>query len=293
MYSQLKNKVEARNEGFTLIELLVVIAIIAILAALLLPALAAAKVRAQSIADMSNKKQLMLAWLMYAGDNKDTLVLNADQSVAVNGVQSWIPQACHMDWQTSPNNTNLTYLTTNQLGSYCAGQYKLYTSPGDHFLSPVQRALGFGAIANHRARSVAMDAAVGGPASGPDTGDKPPSSLSNFNPFFVATKSGALMHPSESWVFINEHPDSIDDGIFYIDPMHGDQNGTGQFTEVPSSYLGGGCGISFADGHAEVHKWTGSMANRPVTYGNPVLHNINVVNDPDLAWLAQHTPSGP
>ena len=63
----------------------------------------------------------------------------------------------------------------------------------------------------------------------------------------------------------------------------------GNLLEVPSSYLGGGCGISFADGHAEVHNWKGSMANRPVTYG--VLHNVNVSNDPDLAWLAQHTPS--
>jgi prepilin-type processing-associated H-X9-DG protein len=138
-----------------------------------------------------------------------------------------------------------------------------------------------------------MDAAVGGPsASFTGTGQKPPTSLSNFNPFnIVTTLTGfgpASLSPSDSWVFINEHPDSIDDGILYIDPAHGDQTGTGQFTEVPASYLANGCGISFADGHAEIHIWRGSVANRPVQYTS--LRNVTVSNDPDLAWLAQHTP---
>ena len=91
MCSQTKTKVKLGSDGFTLIELLVVIAIIAILAAMLLPALAAAKLRAQIISDMSNKRQLTLAWFMYAGDHNDTLVLNADGSATVNGVQSWVP----------------------------------------------------------------------------------------------------------------------------------------------------------------------------------------------------------
>ena len=141
MHPQHKNKDKAGNEGFTLIELLVVIAIIAILAAMLLPALAKAKLRAQVVSDMSNKRQLTLAWIMYAGDNNDTLVLNADQSAVWPpppqiGVQSWIPPQCLMNWSTSPFNTNVTLLTTNQLGSYCAGQYKIYTSPGDTFWLP-------------------------------------------------------------------------------------------------------------------------------------------------------------
>jgi prepilin-type N-terminal cleavage/methylation domain-containing protein/prepilin-type processing-associated H-X9-DG protein len=295
MHPQHKNKDRAGNEGFTLIELLVVIAIIAILAAMLLPALAKAKLRAQVIDDMSNKRQLTVAWFMYAGDNNDTLVLNADQSVAVNGAQSWVPPLCIMNWSASPYNTNLALLTTNQLGSYCAGQYKLYTSPGDTFLAPVQRVLGYGALFNHRSRSIAMDAAIGGdglnhPSDSGKSGYKPPSSLSSLNPFFFAPKLSALRSPSLSWVFINEHPDSIDDGILYVDPKAA--NGSGTLIELPSSYLGGGCGVSFADGHAEVHQWQTGAFNIPVEYiRQPPNPGITLTGNADLAWLAQRTPS--
>lgn len=298
MHPQLNNKVKSGSSGFTLIELLVVIAIIAILASMLLPVLAKAKLKALVITDMSNKKQLTLAWIMYTGDNYETLVPNADQSVTVNGTPSWIPQNCHMDWSLSPNNTNVTFMMTNQLGSYCAGQNKIYTSPGDNFLSLVQKAVGFGKIANHRARSVSMDAAVGGdglnhPSDNGKSGYKPPASLAGtLNPFFFATKMNQLRHPSESWVFINEDPDSIDDGILYVDPKSA--NGNGTLIEIPSSYLGGACGLSFADGHAEVHKWVTSAFNHTVSYkqypGNP---GITLTGNADLAWLAQRTPSGP
>jgi prepilin-type N-terminal cleavage/methylation domain-containing protein/prepilin-type processing-associated H-X9-DG protein len=286
MHLETKSKIKDAGSGFTLIELLVVIAIIAILAAMLLPALAKAKVRAQMTLDMSNKRQLNLAWFMFAGDNDDSLVLNADQSSTVNGVPSWIPAQCHMDWTANSANTNIVYMMTNQLASYCAGQYKIYTSPGDNFLSPFQRAV-FGGAATGRARSVAMDGAVGGPVDA----SKPPASLSSLNPFFIATRMSQLVDPgpSMSWVFLNEHPDSIDDGIFYDDPRAADGNGT--LIEIPSSYLGGGCGVSFADGHAEVHKWTTSAFVVPVRYIHyPPNPGITYTGNADLAWLAQHTP---
>jgi prepilin-type N-terminal cleavage/methylation domain-containing protein/prepilin-type processing-associated H-X9-DG protein len=296
MHARPKNKIKAGSLGFTLIELLVVIAIIAILASMLLPVLAKAKLKAQVILDMSNKKQLTLAWIMYTGDNYETLVPNADQSVAVNGNPSWIPQSCHMDWSASMNNMNITYLQTNLLGAYCAGQYKIYTSPGDTFLSPVQKVIGFGKIANHRARSVAMNAAVGGdglnhPADTGKPGYKAPSSLGALNPFFVAARMNQLIHPSQSWVFINEDPDSIDDGIFYIDPKAA--NGTQKLYEIPSTYLGGACGISFADGHAEVHHWVTTAFNHKVGYSQYPTSGLTLTQNADLTWLAQRTPTWP
>jgi prepilin-type N-terminal cleavage/methylation domain-containing protein len=303
MYPQKKNKVKHGRRGFTLIELLVVIAIIAILAALLLPALAKAKVRAQVITDMSNKKQLQLAWMMYAGDNHDNLVLNPDQSWSGGSTYPWVMS--QMDWSTNPNNTNLLYfgvgatpaiLKMIPLATYCASQPNIFTSPGDVYFTSAQRTTFKGWTGHGRCRSVAMNAAVGPGGTVAGSGLKPAASLAPYlpNPFFYATKMSQLNHPgpSRSWVFINEHPDSIDDGIIYV-PANA-TSGTGMLVEVPSSYLGGACGLSFADGHAEVHQWKTSVFTAPVTYARyPVNPGLSVTANPDLAWLAGGVPSAP
>jgi prepilin-type N-terminal cleavage/methylation domain-containing protein len=312
MYPQKKNRVKHGRGGFTLIELLVVIAIIAILAALLLPVLGKAELTAQATTDMSNKKQLTLAWIMYADDNNDNMVANPDQDYLFGNptIYPWTDMhPAVMDWTTSSYNTNLLLLVGVgappaqlqyfPLASYVASQYKIFTSPGDNYLSPVQRPL-FAPHGWHgRCRSVAMNAALGLGSTVSGAGLKPPPSLQGVLPnFFCATKMSQLARPgpSQTWVFINEHPDSIDDGVFYCPNAASSAatNGTGTLIEVPSSYLGGACGLSFADGHAEVHAWRTGVFTVPVTYTRyPVNPGLAIANNPDLAWLAQGVPCAP
>jgi prepilin-type N-terminal cleavage/methylation domain-containing protein/prepilin-type processing-associated H-X9-DG protein len=272
------------RRGFTLIELLVVIAIIAILASLLLPVLSKAKQTAQATNCMNNKKQLQLSWQMYADDFNDRLVINSDQSkdfITSGGVMhDWCEGI--LDWSSNPQNTNYAYLINplvSALGPYNVNSYAIYRCPADVYLSPTQRPLGW----QYRCRSIAMDGAVGdgGKYTFPNWGS---------TAMWWAVKSTDLLHPgpSRSWVFIDEHPDSIDDEVLYINPA--ETSGTGVFTELPASFHNNACGVSFADGHCEIHKWVQAETIHPVTY--TVINQINVTASPDLAWLSQRTPSG-
>jgi prepilin-type N-terminal cleavage/methylation domain-containing protein/prepilin-type processing-associated H-X9-DG protein len=274
------------KSAFTLIELLVVIAIIAILAAMLLPALSKAKQKAQAINCLNNKKQLGLAWTMYAGDNNDVLVVNSDLGAAYKGTPSWVGGG-FFTWGIEAQNTNTLYLTDDRvssLGAYTARQPEIYRCPADVYVSTVQRNRGW----THRVRSVAMNAAIGQGrkwAADPYNGFQ-------WGGFFWAEKSSELINPgpSQSWLFIDEHPDSIDDGILYTDPAS--VNGTGKITELPGSLHGRASGVTFADGHSEVQKWKEAETTPPVAYIQ-YRHNITVNNSRDLAWLAQRTPIGP
>lgn len=271
---------KAPRRAFTLIELLVVIAIIGILAAMLLPALSQAKEKAQAASCMNNHKQLALGWTMYASDNNDRLAVNSDKGAFYKGKPSWVTG--FMDWSTGQQNTNIQYLindTYSLLGDYVGRNYRIFACPAARYVSGPQRALGW----SSRARSVAMSGSVG---DGTKYQGFPFSST-----FWWARKFSDFTAPgpTESWVFTDENPDSIDDGILYTNPYF--QDGTGQFTELPGSQHGGACGMSFADGHSIIHKWRDATTLHKVSY--ITYQQVSVSKSQDLSFLAEHTARAP
>jgi len=230
--------------AFTLIELLVAIAIMAILAALLLPALAKAKGRAQGLHCLNNSRQLMLAWRMYADDHEDHLSYNVGGSGTARGVGSRNPLNWAdgiLDWELTPDNTNVLLFTKTGLGPYISGNAALYRCPADRTLSSLQREAGW----THRVRSYSMNAMMGDAGAASSTG------ANQNNPYYLQFfRSAQIPNPAKFFVLVDEHPDSINDGYFL---NRGDKQA---WIDLPASFHNNGATFTFADGHAELHQWT-------------------------------------
>ena len=249
--------------AFTLIELLVVIAIIAILASLLLPALSRAKIRAYATMCMNNGRQLSYAWFQYAHENSDRIVGNYGQAetyaeiAAVNAshnypYRTWV--ANNMYWTTESQITNESYVKLASLGTYVGGNLGIFRCPADRYVSAVQRAIGWSA----RPRSYSMNAYFG-PYNPSWTTEK-----NNFFPLYRQfLKLSSVVSPAERFTFLDEHPDSINDGYFL---NNADPAGLTAWGDLPASYHNGACGFCFADGHSEIHKWRSSATILPVRF---------------------------
>jgi len=291
-WSGLESRDKSKRQAFTLIELLVVIAIIAILAAMLLPALSRAKAKAQGVYCMNNGKQLMLGIQMYAEDFNSLFPPNPDDANSFFG-HNWVPgnsggQGNGVTWRPEYLGEEarcaiLNYIGKNTALFKCPADKRTGRPNGGQFSSQTVAA----------PRTYSMNGAVGSACAswknGGGHGGRPPSEETRA-PHLTGTPNDSTYRkynkvstigapgPSSLWVLLDESEILLNDGAF------GFRMTSSTWVDAPGNYHGGACGVTFADGHSEIKKWQSGQTGKRVG-----AITANTAEEKDYIWLRDRT----
>ncbi len=271
-----------RLRAFTLVEVMVMLAVVTLLTLALTPALTRTKPTGYAVQCLYNLRQLGIAGQMYAHDYNDRFVVNlhggealggaGDPAYGVGWAEGWL------DWSaTRPDNTNLNFLINRRYAKfapYINGATNLFKCPADNFLSDAQRAAGW----SRRVRSYSASLAIGPGNAGTGPWD---------SIYRQVVKMSDLVYPSpaETFIYLEEHPDSINDPGFFSPYQM-------QCIDLPSTLHNGAGALSFADGHVELHRWTACLAvgrAKQVLLQDSGVAIVAPAGDTDIHWLSYHT----